>query len=70
MAVNQGMSLIQSLLNLHKVEVQVRGLRSRLDNAQRYLATQDRALRELSQSLEELQSRKRQTQAKIANLET
>jgi predicted nucleic acid-binding Zn-ribbon protein len=63
------MSVIANLLNLNRVDAQVRGLRSRLDSANRYLTTQSRLHGELNQQLEEALSRKRQTQAKIANFE-
>ncbi|MHC4415459.1 MAG: zinc ribbon domain-containing protein [Planctomycetota bacterium] len=63
------MSLTDNLLNLFQVDAQVRGLRSRLDSAQRYLAVQTRQVQELEQLREELQSRKRQLTAKISNFE-
>ncbi|MHC4947721.1 MAG: zinc ribbon domain-containing protein [Planctomycetota bacterium] len=64
------MGLTANLLNLFRVDAQVRGLQSRLDSAQRYLDGQTAHLRTLNEQLEELQTRKRHVQANIANLET
>ena len=63
------MTLIESLLELHKVDLQVRGLQARLDAADRYLKAQTRELDALSRRHEELQQRHRQVQATIANHE-
>lgn len=63
------MPVLESLLKLFRVDAQVRGLRSRLDAASRYLQTQDRQHRDLQQRLDELTTRRKQTQAKAGNLE-
>jgi hypothetical protein len=63
------MTLTGSLLALHHVDSQTRGLRSRLESAERALAVQVRHLEELQQQREELESRQRQLQARISNLD-
>jgi predicted nucleic acid-binding Zn-ribbon protein len=63
------MTLAQNLLNLFRIDAQVRGLRTRLDSSQRYLAVQTRQLNELLLQRAELEARHRQIQAKISNLE-
>lgn len=63
------MALIDGLLNLFRVETQVRALRSRLETAQRYLQTQNRLLAELASQIEETGSRQRQAKASLHNLE-
>jgi len=64
------MTLVDQLRNLFRVDAQIRGLRSRVDAAERYLAAQNRLLRELEDRNHELQQRRRQLKATIANLES
>ena len=64
------MSLTENLINLFHLDGQLRGLRSRLESAERYLSVQDRLLDEQRQGREELETRRRQLQATIGNLET
>jgi len=64
------MTLNENLLSLFRVEQQVRGLRNRLTSAERYLGTQDQKLEDLKTQQEELEQRRLQVKATIANLET
>jgi predicted nucleic acid-binding Zn-ribbon protein len=63
------MSLIDHLLELYRVDGELRGLRRRLDSAKTYHEAQLRQHDEVTQRLEELQTRKRHIEAKINNLE-
>ena len=63
------MSLLQQLLALHRVDVQVRSLRSRLQQADRYRGTQQRQLDELLAQRGDVQLQQRQMQAQVATLE-
>lgn len=63
------MTLMESLLKLHLVDANLRGLRSRLDSSERYLAQQERALAAIDERHQELTTRRMQLQARIANLE-
>ncbi len=63
------MSLTENLLALFRVDSQARGLRGRLESAERYLAAQTRQVEDLERQREEMEARRRQLQAKVANLE-
>jgi predicted nucleic acid-binding Zn-ribbon protein len=63
------MSLTENLVNLFQIDAQVRGLRRRLDSAERYLAVQTRNVENLEVQRRELETRQLQLQAKIGNLE-
>ena len=63
------MSLLQQLLALHKVDVQVRSLRSRLSQADRYLATQQRQLDDLNAQRTDVETQQRQVKAHVATME-
>lgn len=64
------MGLIDQLQTLYRVDSQVRGLRTRVDNSQRYLNAQVRQLGELSTLHEEAELKLRQSEASLGNLET
>jgi len=64
------MSVTEKLLRLYKVDRQLRGLRSRINQAKRYVDAQDRQLAELAQKRESLQSQLRQLEASVKNSET
>lgn len=63
------MSLTEDLISLFHIDANVRGLRSRLQAAQRYLDNQDRLLAELKQQREECEVRRRHLQATVGNIE-
>jgi len=63
------MSLLQQLLALHRADVQVRSLRSRLSQADRYLATQQKQLDDMLAQRGDVESQRRQLQAQVANME-
>ena len=64
------MGLIDQLLTLFRVDSQVRGLRTRVDNAERYLRFQDRQLEQIRKEQAESQLQIRQKEASASNLET
>ncbi len=64
------MPAIEKLLRLHKVEQQLRGLRSRIDSAQRYLDAQSAQLADLNTRHEALLGQVRQLEATSHNQET
>lgn len=61
------MAVVENLLNLYRVDAQVRGLRSRLTQAERYLAAQEKQLADLARGHQELINRRKQHQAAVAN---
>jgi len=63
------MSLMDHLLKLHKVDAQVRGLRGRLESAERYLNAQQSKLDTLESEKAELETRRRHIEAKVGNAE-
>ncbi|MEE8460454.1 MAG: C4-type zinc ribbon domain-containing protein [Phycisphaerales bacterium] len=63
------MSLTEDLISLFHIDSNVRGLRRRLESAQRYLDGQDRQLADLNQQHEECEVRRRHVRATAANLE-
>jgi predicted nucleic acid-binding Zn-ribbon protein len=63
------MSLLQQLLALHRADVQVRSLRSRLSQADRYLATQQKQLDDVLAQRGDVETQRRQLQAQVANME-
>jgi len=64
------MTMIENLTRLFRVDSQVRGLRSRLQQAERYLAAQQRKVDDLEVEKRELEARRKQHQAKVKSLET
>jgi predicted nucleic acid-binding Zn-ribbon protein len=63
------MGLTENLLHLYRVDKQTRGLRGRLDAAERFVAAQERQLDAIGQQRLELEARRRQIQARIHNIE-
>ncbi len=64
------MSVIEHLLELHRVDRQVRGLRSRVESAEQYHRVQMNQLEESRGEFEDLQQQCKLAQATAANLET
>jgi predicted nucleic acid-binding Zn-ribbon protein len=63
------MSLLQQLLALHRVDVQVRSLRSRLAQSDRYLGVQQRQLDDVTAQHRDVETQHRQLQAQVGNME-
>jgi predicted nucleic acid-binding Zn-ribbon protein len=63
------MSLTEDLISLFHIDSNVRGLRHRLESAQRYLDGQDRQLADLKQQHKECEVRRRHVRATVGNLE-
>jgi uncharacterized protein len=63
------MTLIESLINLHRVDGQVRALRGRLHSAERHLNSQSKQYNDLLQQQNELQTRRKQFQATSGAME-
>ncbi len=63
------MALLDNLLTLHRVDSQVRALRSRVDSATTYLAAQEKLLTTLDRQKLELETQERQLKAAVHNLE-
>lgn len=61
------MGITAKLLRLYRVDQQIRGLRSRLDAAERYLRAQDAQLGEIEKSLKALKSTAQRLEAEAAN---
>jgi len=63
------MSVTEKLLRLYHVDRQIRGLRSRVDAAERRLSHQDAALQKIDTQLQALSGQARQLQATVQNNE-
>lgn len=63
------MTLTEDLMSLYRVDSQLRGLRTRVENAADLLAARTRKLQKLTAEHEEKASQLRQLQAQVANLE-
>lgn len=61
------MSVTAKLLRLYKVDRQLRSLRSRINQAQRYVDAQDRQLGEIAEKRASVESQLRQTEASTKN---
>lgn len=64
------MTVTAKLLRVHRVDQQLRGLKSRVEGAQKFLDEQDRLLTGLQTKLEALQAQSRQLKAVAHNDET
>ena len=63
------MTLTEDLMSLYRVDSQLRGLRTRVENASDLLAARTRKLQKLTAEHDEKASQLRQLQAQLANLE-
>ncbi|MAC74570.1 MAG: hypothetical protein CMJ22_03155 [Phycisphaerae bacterium] len=63
------MTLTEDLMSLYRVDSQLRGLRTRVENASDLLAARTRKLHKLTAEHDEKASQLRQLQAQVANLE-
>lgn len=63
------MAVTEKLLKLYRVDAQIRGLRSRVEQSEAYLSAQTKKWNDLQRLRSELQAQNRQLQANIANLE-
>lgn len=63
------MALIENLKTLHRVDSQVRALRTRVDSAKTYLAAQERQLEVLGKQKTDLETQERQLKASVHALE-
>ena len=63
------MTLTEDLMSLYRVDSQLRGLRTRVENASDLLAARTRKLQKLTAEHDEKASQLRQLQAQVANLE-
>ena len=63
------MTLTEDLMSLYRVDSQLRGLRTRVENANDLLAARTRKLQKLTAEHDEKASQLRQLQAQLANLE-
>lgn len=61
------MSVTEKLLRLYKVDRQLRGLRNRINQAQRYVDAQDRQLTDIAEKRASIESQLRQTEASLKN---
>ena len=63
------MTLTEDLMSLYRVDSQLRGLRTRVENASDLVAIRKRKFAKLTAEHEEVATRLRQLQAHVANLE-
>ena len=63
------MTITEDLMSLYRVDSQLRGLRTRVENARELVAIRKRKLQKLTADHDETAARLRQLQAQLANLE-